>query len=49
MSANNKADGTVLVARVLESIKQKEQAIKESGWSGGGGRMLACILEGMTL
>ena len=49
MSANNKADGTTLVARVLESIKQKEQTVRESGWSGGGGRMLAYILEGMTL
>ena len=45
---SNKADG--IVARVLAGIKQK-QVIEESRsrWSGGGGRVLGYILEGMTL
>ena len=39
------ADGPV--ARVLASTKG-EQAAEGLGWSGGGGHMLKCILEGMT-
>ena len=40
-----------LIATVLASSRKskKEQAANESGWSGGGGRMLGYILEGMTL
>ena len=39
-----------LIATVLASSRKskKEQATNDSGWSGGGGRMLKCILEGMT-
>ena len=40
-----------LIATILASSRKskKEQAANESGWSGGGGRMLGYILEGMTL
>ena len=46
---SSKADG--IVARVLASIKQKQHAVEESRyrWSGGGGRVLGYILEGITL
>ena len=40
-----------MIAKVLASGRKikTEQAANESGWSGGGGRMLEYILEGMTL
>ena len=48
-SSSSKMDD--LIATVLASSRKskKEQAANESGWSGGGGRMLGYILEGMTL
>ena len=40
-----------LIATVLASSRKskKEQAANDYGWSGGGGRMLGYISEGMTL
>ena len=48
-SSSSKMDD--LIATVLASSRKSkiEQTANESGWSGGGGRMLGYILEGMTL